>query len=180
MAQITASSLVQVDEHCRKVIDSPHPERPDVLCVLHTHTPAGIAVSAQAGGVLPISQQSTFVLASLARHDYEGVAFRPEESPRLQTDPGGKNFLQLKNQGLLTVGRSIAEASLSMHTFEATCRIQAMAQSGGSASTWVGPAIIEGRSQAMRVQTGGLGGAFAWPRCCAAWIESAAATATDR
>jgi len=65
-----------------------HEARPDVQCVLHTHTRAGVAVSAQAAGVLPISQQSTFVLASLAYHDYEGVAFRPDEKPRLQADLG--------------------------------------------------------------------------------------------
>mgnify|MGYP000078048869 CR=1 FL=1 len=175
--EITASSLVKVDDQCRKVIDSPYPVnpagfvihsavhtvRPDVVCVLHTHTPAGIAVSAQADGVLPISQQSTFVLASLASHDYEGVAFRPEKGPRLQADLGNKNFLLLKNHGPLTVGKSIPDAFLTMYTFEAACRIQVMAQSGGSALTRVAPAIIEGTAQAMRVQTGGLGGAFAWP-----------------
>ena len=65
-----------------------HEARPDVQCVLHTHTRAGVAVSAQKCGILPISQQSTFVLASLAYHDYEGVAFREEEKPRLQADLG--------------------------------------------------------------------------------------------
>jgi ribulose-5-phosphate 4-epimerase/fuculose-1-phosphate aldolase len=57
-----------------------HEARPEAGCVLHTHTRAGVAVSAQKGGVLPISQQSTFVLGSLAYHDYEGVAFRDEKS----------------------------------------------------------------------------------------------------
>jgi ribulose-5-phosphate 4-epimerase/fuculose-1-phosphate aldolase len=175
--EITASSLVKVDEHCRKIIDAPHPVnpagfvihsavhavRPDVVCVLHTHTVAGVAVSAQAGGVLPISQQSTFVLGSLASHDYEGVAFRPEEGPRLQADLGDKTFLLLKNHGLLTVGRTIADAFLSMYVFESTCRIQLAAQSGGGELTAVDPRILDGTAQAMRVQTGGLGGAFAWP-----------------
>jgi ribulose-5-phosphate 4-epimerase/fuculose-1-phosphate aldolase len=64
-----------------------------------------VAVSAQKAGVLPISQQSTFVLASLAYHDYEGVALRDDERPRLQADIGSKNFLMLRNHGLLTVGR---------------------------------------------------------------------------
>ena len=175
--EITASSLVKVDDQCRKVIDSPHlvnpagfvihsavhAARPDVVCVLHTHTMAGVAVSAQAGGVLPISQQSTFVLASLATHGYEGVAFRSEEGPRLQADLGRSTFLLLKNHGLLTVGRSIADAFLAMHTFENTCRIQVMAQSGGGVLTQIDPRIIDGTAQAMQVQTGGLGGAFAWP-----------------
>lgn len=175
--EITASSLVKVDMQCHKLMDSPYPVNPagfvihsavhaareDVQCVLHTHTRAGVAVSAQQGGVLPLSQQSTFVLASLAYHDYEGVAFRPEEQPRLQADLGGANFLMLRNHGLLTCGRSIADAFLSMYTFEATCQIQIAAQSGGGPLTEVPSTIVSGVAQAMRVQTGGLGGAFVWP-----------------
>ena len=131
--------------------------------MLHTHTRSGVAVSAQSGGVLPISQQSTFVLASLAYHDYEGVAFRDEEKPRLQADLGGKNFLMLRNHGLLTVGPTIADAFLSMYIFESTCQIQIAAQSGGAALTQVNPQIVDGVAHAMKVQTGSLGGAFVWP-----------------
>ena len=174
--EITASSLVKVDQQCNKLIDSPFPVNPagfvihsavheareDAGCVIHTHTRAGVAVSAQAAGVLPISQQSTFVLGSLAYHAYEGVAFRDEEKPRLQADLGEANFLMLRNHGLLTVGKTIADAFLSMYTFENTCRIQIDAQAGG-ALTEVNPQIVSGVAQAMRVQTGGLGGAFAWP-----------------
>ena len=100
-----------------------HEVREDAGCVLHTHTRAGVAVSAQKCGVLPISQQSTFVLASLAYHEYEGVAFRDEEKPRLQADLGQANFLMLRNHGLLTVGKTIADAFLSMYVFESTCQI---------------------------------------------------------
>jgi len=121
-----------------------------------------VAVSAQKGGVLPISQQSTFVLASLAYHDYEGVAFRDEEKPRLQADLGDRNFLVLRNHGLLTVGRTIADAFLSMYVFESTCQIQVSAQAGGEL-TPVNPQIVSGVAQAMKVQTDGLGGAFVWP-----------------
>ncbi|MET3443526.1 MULTISPECIES: class II aldolase/adducin family protein [Variovorax] len=175
--EITASSLVKVDQQCNKIIDSPYPVNPagfvihsavhaareDIQCVLHTHTKAGIAVSAQKNGVLPISQQSTFVLASLAYHDYEGVAFRDDEKPRLQADMGNANFLMLRNHGLLTCGKTIADAFLSMYTFENTCQIQIAAQSGGGELTQVNPKIVEGVGQAMKVQTGGLGGQFVWP-----------------
>jgi ribulose-5-phosphate 4-epimerase/fuculose-1-phosphate aldolase len=113
--------------------------------------------------VLPISQQSTFVLSSLAYHDYEGVAFREEEKPRLQADLGNKNFLMLRNHGLLTVGKTIADAFLHMYIFETTCQIQLAAQSGGAALTEVNPLIVQGVAQAMKVQTGGMGGAFVWP-----------------
>ena len=175
--EITASSLVKVDQNCNKLSDSPFPVNPagftihsavhaareDAGCVLHTHTRSGVAVSAQSGGVLPISQQSTFVLASLAYHDYEGVAFRDEEKPRLQADLGGKSFLMLRNHGLLTVGPTIADAFLSMYIFESTCQIQIAAQSGGAALTQVNPQIVDGVAHAMKVQTGSLGGAFVWP-----------------
>ena len=175
--EITASNLVKVDMQCNKIIESPYPVNPagfvihssvhaareDVQCVLHTHTRAGVAVSAQKNGVLPISQQSTFVLASLAYHGYEGVAFRDEEKPRLQADLGEANFLMLRNHGLLTCGKTIADAFLAMYTFEAACKIQIDAQAGGGELTQVHPQILTGVAQAMKVQTGGLGGAFVWP-----------------
>jgi ribulose-5-phosphate 4-epimerase/fuculose-1-phosphate aldolase len=174
--EITATSLVKVDRNCNKVIDSPFPVNPagfvihsavheareDIQCVMHVHTRAGVAVSAQKCGVLPISQQSTFVLASLAYHDYEGVAFRDDEKPRLQADLGDRNFLMLRNHGLLTVGRTIADAFLSMYIFESACQIQVSAQAGGEL-TPVHPQILNGVQQAIKVQTDGLGAAFVWP-----------------
>ena len=102
------------------------------------------------------------MLGSLAYHGYEGVAFRDEEKPRLQADLGSANFLVLRNHGLLTVGKTIADAFLAMYTFESTCQIQISAQAGGEL-TQVNPLIVKGVAEAMRVQTGGLGGAFAWP-----------------
>ena len=174
--EITASSLITVDQQCNKLMDSPFPVNPagfvihsavhavrdDAACVLHTHTRAGVAVSAQACGVLPISQQSTFVLASLGYHSYEGVALRDEEKPRLQADLGSANHLMLRNHGLLTVATSIPEAFLLMYNFESTCQIQISAQAGGEL-TQVDPRIIDGVGHAMRTQSTGIGGAFAWP-----------------
>jgi len=175
--EITASSLVKVDQQCNKVIDSPFPVNPagftihscihearhDVGCVLHTHTRAGVAVSAQKAGILPISQQSTFVLASLGYHEYEGVALRDDEKPRLQASLGDKTFLMLRNHGLLTVGRTVADAFLSMYTFENTCRIQIDAQAGGGELVQVNPAILNGMQQVMKTVTAGQGANIAWP-----------------
>ena len=175
--EITASSLVKVDMACNKLMDSPFPVNPagfvihsavhearaDVQCVIHTHTRAGVAVAAQKNGLLPISQQSTFVLGSLAYHGYEGVAFREDEKPRLVADMGEANFLMLSNHGLLTCGATIADAFLSMYVFESACQIQIAAQSGSSELTEVNPQILQGIAHAMKVQTGGLGGQFAWP-----------------
>ncbi|AFI70361.1 class II aldolase/adducin family protein [Burkholderia pseudomallei] len=174
--EITASSLVKVDPAGNKVDDSPYPvnragfiihsavhaAREDVQCVLHTHTRAGVAVSAQRGGVRAVSQQSTFVLPSLAYHDYEGVALRDDEKPRLQADLGGATFLMLRNHGLLTVGPTIADAFLAMYLFETACQIQLAAQSGGELIE-IPPEIVATSAEAAAVQTGGLGGAFVWP-----------------
>jgi ribulose-5-phosphate 4-epimerase/fuculose-1-phosphate aldolase len=174
--EITASSLVKVDRHCNKVIDSPfpvnpagftihsciHEARPDAGCVLHTHTRAGVAVSAQKCGVLPISQQSTFVLASLAYHDYEGVALRDDEKPRLQQDLGERNFLVLRNHGLLVVAPTVADAFLSMYTFENACRIQIDAQAGGEL-VQVDPRVLEGLGRVLKTVTAGQGANIAWP-----------------
>lgn len=178
--EITASSLVKIDAQGRKRQDTPfpvnpagfvihsavHAARPDAQCVLHTHTRAGVAVSAQREGLLPISQQSSFVLGSLAYHDYEGVAFRPDEGPRLQADLGDKSYLCLRNHGLLTVGRSIPEAFLAMYIFESACQIQIGAQAGGGTLTRIPEAVIRGTGEAMRVQSAGASGgpgALAWP-----------------
>ncbi|MBG9389043.1 class II aldolase/adducin family protein [Caenimonas aquaedulcis] len=175
--EITASSLVKVDQACNKVIDSPFPVNPagftihscihqareDAACVLHTHTRAGIAVSAQKKGVLPISQQSTFVLGSLAYHDYEGVALRDEERPRLQAALGDKTFLMLRNHGLLVTGRTIPDAFLNMYTFENTCRIQVDALAGGGELTTVNPKILDGMAQVLKTVTAGQGANIAWP-----------------
>jgi ribulose-5-phosphate 4-epimerase/fuculose-1-phosphate aldolase len=174
--EVTASSLIAVDQEGNKLNESRfvvnragfvihssiHAVREDAHCVLHTHTRAGVAVSAQQAGVLPISQQSTFVLASLAYHDYEGVALRDDEKPRLQADLGMSNFLMLRNHGLLTVGPSIADAFLAMYIFETTCQIQIAAQAGAPLTT-VDHRIVQGVAAAARTQTDGLGGAFVWP-----------------
>jgi ribulose-5-phosphate 4-epimerase/fuculose-1-phosphate aldolase len=176
--EITASSLVKVDAQGNKLdAENPFPVNPagfvihsaihtartDAKCVLHTHTPNGIAVSAQKGGVLPISQQSIFVLASLAYHDYEGVALNDDEKPRLVRDLGDRNFFMLRNHGLLTVADSIADAFLLMYIFEATCMIQVRAQAGGSELIPVPKPIIDGAAAQAKMVTRGLGGHLAWP-----------------
>ncbi|MCP5474184.1 MAG: class II aldolase/adducin family protein [Rhodanobacteraceae bacterium] len=175
--EITASSLVKVNLNGEVIGESPFPVNPagftihsavhaartDVGCVLHTHTVNGIGVSAQKGGVLPISQQSIFVLSSLGYHDYEGVALRDDEKPRLVADLGTNTFLMLRNHGLLTVGPTIADAFLAMYLFETTCAIQLRAQSGGGELVQVHPQILATAQQQAQQVTRNLGGALAWP-----------------
>jgi ribulose-5-phosphate 4-epimerase/fuculose-1-phosphate aldolase len=176
--EITAGSLVKIDMQGNKVESSPWPINPagftihsaihaarhDVECVLHTHTVNGIAVSAQKKGVLPISQQSIFVLAGLAYHDYEGVALRDDEKPRLVSDLGSNVFLMLRNHGLLTVGRTVAEAFQRMYIFESACAIQVRAQAGGGELVSIPRSIIETAPQQQRDVTHNMGPhQLVWP-----------------
>ena len=175
--EITASSLVKVDLQGRKVMDSPyeinpagftihsavHAAREDAKCVLHVHSLNGVAVSAQEGGVLPVSQQSIFVLASLGYHDYEGVALNEEEKPRLVRDLGDKTFFMLRNHGLLTVGETVADAFMYMYVFEAACTIQIRAQAGGGRLIPIDPRIVAGAQAQAKAVTRGAGAALTWP-----------------
>jgi ribulose-5-phosphate 4-epimerase/fuculose-1-phosphate aldolase len=155
--EITASSLVKIDLHGHKVEDSPFPVNPagfiihsaihaarhDAKYVLHTHTLNGVAVSTQRAGLLPISQHSIAVLASLGYHDFEGPALRDDEKPRLVADLGDKTSLILRNHGLLTVGETAAEAFVAMYYLETSCAIQVRAQAGGGELIPVPKEVIE-------------------------------------
>jgi ribulose-5-phosphate 4-epimerase/fuculose-1-phosphate aldolase len=175
--EITASSLVKIDLSGKKVLDSPYPINPagfvihsaihaarkDAKCVLHLHCPTGVAVASQQNGLLPISQQSIVVHASLAYHNYEGIALNDDEKPRLVRDLGEKHFLILRNHGLLTVGESIADAFVFMYLFESACKIQLLAQGGGTELINVDARIVAGAMAQAKTVMGETGGAFVWP-----------------
>ena len=175
--EVTASSLVKIDLAGNKVSESPyfinpagftihsavHAAREDALCVMHLHTDYGIAVSAQQDGLLPISQQAMLALSSLAYHDYEGLALNEEEKPRLVADLGDKTHLILRNHGLLTVGRTAAEAFLSMFLLERACEIQILAQSGGRELVRIPERIIRLVELQVKAVTVGQGAALTWP-----------------
>jgi ribulose-5-phosphate 4-epimerase/fuculose-1-phosphate aldolase len=175
--EITASSLVKVNQEGQPVIDTDYPVnyagfvihsaihagREDVVAVLHTHTPAGVAVSAQQDGLLPISQQASVVIPSLGYHSYEGIAVYEEEKPRLQRDLGNNQGLILRNHGLLAVGTSVAEAFLFLYTLQRACEVQVMAQAGGSKLIPIGEPILKNvKANIKRVSTDTPGG-LAWP-----------------
>jgi ribulose-5-phosphate 4-epimerase/fuculose-1-phosphate aldolase len=177
--EITASSLVKIDQQGQKLDDSPFPVNPagfvihsaihaarhDAKCVLHTHTLNGVAVSTQRAGLLPISQHSISVLASLGYHDFEGPALRDDEKPRLVADLGDKTSLILRNHGLLTVGETAAEAFVSMYYLETSCAIQVRAQSGGGELIPVPKEVIDDSNARMQntQRPGGGRGALVWP-----------------
>jgi ribulose-5-phosphate 4-epimerase/fuculose-1-phosphate aldolase len=175
--EITASSLVKVDLDGNKVLAAEydinpagftihsaiHEVREDAQVVLHLHTNAGVAVSAQKDGLQAISQQSLFPLTSLSYHEYEGVALREDEKARLQADLGETYFMILRNHGLLTCAETVADGFLNMYILQRACEIQLLAQSGGGALTPVPSGIVEGMQAAAKQVTRNAGGALAWP-----------------
>jgi ribulose-5-phosphate 4-epimerase/fuculose-1-phosphate aldolase len=137
--EITASSLVKVDidgnvlddslgmgiNYAGYVIHSAiHAERHDVDCVLHTHTKAGVALSCLKEGLLPLNQWALQFHGKIAYHDYEAIAFDLDERARLVGDLGDKPVMILRNHGLLTAGRSVAEAWKMMFNLERSCEAQ--------------------------------------------------------
>src|ERR1044072_1499207 len=170
--EVTASNLVRVDLAGNKTLASPyeinpagftihsavHEARDDAGCVLHLHTTAGIAVSAQKGGLLPISQQATFIMMSLSYHGYEGLALNPDEKARLQADLGKTYYMILRNHGLLTVGRTISDAFMAMFSLQRACEIQVLAQAGGPDQLIPIPqAVLDTVPEYMRLVTRGAG-----------------------
>lgn len=145
--EITASSLVVVDADGAPLQQTSWPVNPagfvihsavhrardNAHCVMHTHTLAGMAVAAQQGGILPLNQMSVEFVDRVAIHDYEGIAADDNltERERLVRDLGDKPCMILRHHGLLTVGRTVAEAFYWMWYLEQACRIQLAAQSAG-------------------------------------------------
>jgi ribulose-5-phosphate 4-epimerase/fuculose-1-phosphate aldolase len=175
--EVTASNLVRVNLTGAKTLDSPfdinpagytihsaiHEAREDAGCVLHLHTMAGITVSAQKAGLLPISQQATFILLSLSYHDYEGLALNPDEKGRLQADLGVTRHMILRNHGLLTVGPTIADAFMQMFSLQRACEIQLLAQGGGAELIQIPQAVLDTVPEYARLVTRGAGLGIVWP-----------------
>lgn len=146
-SEITASSLAKVDIDGNVISDPTgvgvnpagfvihgaiHEARPDVVCVLHTHTRAGCGVAAQAHGLLPISLHAAMFHGHIGYHDFEGIVVDLDERSRLIAALGSHNALILRNHGLLTAGRSAAMAFGLMHALELACEIQLVAMSAGA------------------------------------------------
>jgi ribulose-5-phosphate 4-epimerase/fuculose-1-phosphate aldolase len=145
--EITASSLVKVDWE-GKIKDDPlgmgvneagfvihscmHRARPEINCVIHTHTRAGVAVSAMKCGLLPISQHAMMVQAEVTYHDYEGIALYLEEQERMARDLGKTSHAMiLRNHGLLALGETVRRAFEVMYYLDCACQIQIDACSAG-------------------------------------------------
>lgn len=160
--EITASNLVKIDIE-GNIIDegthrinfpgyvihsAVHAARHDVECVMHTHTVYGMAVSALEGGLVPLQQDAYQFYEKVAYHEFEGQAVDIEERERLVTDLGDKDAMILKNHGLLTVGRSVAETWVAMWQLERACQVQVIAQSTGQDIHQAPQVVMEKASKA--------------------------------
>jgi ribulose-5-phosphate 4-epimerase/fuculose-1-phosphate aldolase len=176
--EITASSLIKVDldgnilfnvdenfsvNRAGYVIHSAvHAARHDVECVIHTHTRAGMAVSALECGLLPLTQMA-MRFDAVAYHDYEGVAVDLDEQSRLVKDLGECDVMILRNHGLLSVGKSIAEAFNAMYWLEMACRAQVDAMACNTALRVPSQAVVEKTNHLYRPQVRRPFGIMEWP-----------------
>jgi ribulose-5-phosphate 4-epimerase/fuculose-1-phosphate aldolase len=120
-----------------------HAARPEVACVIHTHTAAGVAVSCLEEGLLPLNQTALLFHGDVGYHDFEGIALDRDEQVRLVADLGSFNQLILRNHGLLTVGKTVGEAFARMYNLEQACRIQLAAMGTGRPLRLPTPAVME-------------------------------------
>ena len=165
--EVTAGNLVKVDTQGRVVDGSGaavnpsgfaihgcvHAARPEAVCVIHLHTLWGQTLAARPEGLLPCSQPALRLHGRLGRHAYEGLAFSPAEQQRLVGSLGDKDGLILDHHGVLTVGRTVAEAFMLMHLLERAARIQLQAQAAGPGLILVEPEVIA-RTQAQWIGDG--------------------------
>jgi len=179
--EITASSLIKIDVD-GNILSKPdfgalnyginqagyvihgaiHRARHDVACVIHTHTWAGMALSALDCGVLPITQTAMRFLR-IGYHDYEGVVLDKKEEVSLLRDLGNGEALILRNHGLLTVGKTIGEAFNWMHRLELTARSQLAAMATGATLRPVPEKVLEETYMNYQPQTRRPYGVMEWP-----------------
>lgn len=175
--EITASSLVKIGIDGQKVQDSPYPVNPagftihsalhmnrdDAHCIIHLHSTDGVAVAAQADGLLPLDQHAMLIADDLAYHDYEGLALDLDERERLVHDIGDKHLMLLRNHGTLAIGRTCADAFLRMYHLERACSMQVRALAGGVKLNWPNQGVPEKTAGQGRMGFDGPVGTLAWP-----------------
>ncbi len=178
--EMTASALVKIDVNGKICQDTEyfvnpagftihsavHMARHDAGCVIHVHTPYGIAVSIQKPGLRRYSQFSMQVYDDIAYHDYEGIALELDERERLVADLGEKSLMILRNHGTLTLGKTCGIAFLRMYFLENACKTQIFAQSIGDESQLNEEPMEMGNKvyqQGAAAFVPGLGDNLVWP-----------------
>ena len=173
-SEVKASNLVKIDIDGNKLDDSPYPVNragfvqhavfhrnlPDVHCIMHTHTTAGMAVSSLEGGLQPINFYACNFAGQIAYHDFEGVTVRDEEGERLVANLGDKRMLLLRNHGIVAMGRTLPEAFIKHWSLQRACEIQLATLSMGTPLT-VSPEVVavHQRDLHMAQVPGGAGAA---------------------
>jgi len=177
--EITASSLVKIDVE-GTIIRKPdtdyginksgyvihgaiHKARPDVQCVIHTHTRAGIAVSVMKDGLLPMSQTSMRFVGHIGYHGYEGPAVNLDERERIVEDLGPHDALIMRNHGLLTCGATIQQAFNTMYQLELSCRSQVDAMAAGAQVMLPSKEVLEHTAHMYQPGTRRPYGVLEWP-----------------
>ncbi len=177
--EITASSLVKIDVE-GNILWKPttdyginksgyvihgaiHQARPDVACVIHTHTRAGMAVAAMACGLLPLSQTSIRFVGHIGYHDYEGPAVELDERERLVRDLGAHDALVMRNHGLLTCGATVPQAFNTMYQLEMSCRAQVDAMAARTELNLPGENVLAHTAHLYQPGTRRPYGVLEWP-----------------
>jgi ribulose-5-phosphate 4-epimerase/fuculose-1-phosphate aldolase len=167
--EVKASNLVKVDIQGNIVEDTPyvanpagmvihtaiHEARPDIQCITHTHTTAGMAVACTQEGLRSDNFYSALLHDRIAYHDFEGITVMDDEKPRLVKNLGSKNILILRNHGLLTCGRTIPEAFQAMWGLQRACEVQVATDSTGRDSIPVSAEVLAKTGQLMNLQAMG-------------------------
>jgi len=178
--EMTASALVKIDTDGKICQDTPyfinpagftihsavHLAREDAGCVIHVHTPYGMAVSAQKKGLRRYTQMAMQVYDDLAYHDYEGIALELDERERIVNDLGTKSLLMLRNHGTLTLGPTCGTAFLRMYFLENACKAQIFAQSVGGEEHLIEEPEAMGNKVYMQGAAAfvpGMGDNLVWP-----------------
>ncbi|HUB15319.1 MAG TPA: class II aldolase/adducin family protein [Acetobacteraceae bacterium] len=168
--EVTASSLVKIDAAGNPVAPSEaavnaggyaipsalHRARPDVACVLHSHTIAGCAVSMQKDGLLPLNQHALEVIGDVAYHDYAGTGRHPDETARLLDDFGDRHIMVLRNHGLLIVAASVAETFVRTYRMERACAMQLAFQQSGAEFNPIDEAVVRAGYDRSRSRSAGM------------------------
>ncbi|HLE66102.1 MAG TPA: class II aldolase/adducin family protein [Burkholderiales bacterium] len=176
--EITASSLVKIDFAGKVVLDSGtgyginqagfvihsavHKGRPDVGCVIHNHSIAGMAVSALDCGLLPLTQTAMY-FDGVGMHEYESVAIDPDEQARLVRDLGTSKAMILRNHGLLAVGASVSEAFTNLFWLERACQAQLAAMACNTKLRFPSQEVVEKTHHLYRPETRRRWGPLEWP-----------------
>ena len=175
--QMHASCFVKVDEEGNALFDTTglganragfvihsaiHKGRPDVDCVIHTHTLAGMAISAMKVGLMPLAQTAMRFI-DIGYHDYEGPAVRLDEQERLVKNLGDREVMIMRNHGLLATGASIPEAFNNIWRLERACQLQVMTMSCNAEISMAPREVIEATNHMYKPGTRRRWGQLEWP-----------------